>query len=200
MRRVVVGLALAAASVLPLAAQDAYLAERTRGRADAPITIYEVADFQCPACREFFLRTLPAVEAEYIATGKARIVFVNLPLVSIHPNAAAAHEFAMCAAAQDRFWPVHDLLYRNQTSWSALADPSRYFRVLADSAGVDPARLGSCVAEGAMRQLVLAEGQSAVSNGIRSTPSFVIEGGLLGGAVPITVLRPVLDSIYATKR
>lgn len=192
-------LLLALVIAAPVTAQVAYLEARTRGATDAPVTIFEVADFQCPACRDFFLNTLPALDRDYVATGKVRIVFVNLPLVNIHPNAAAAHEFAMCAAAQNRFWPVHDLLYRHQPRWAPLPDPSAYFGTLADSAGVDRTRLGQCIAGGDMRQLVVAEGNGAVRNGITSTPSFVIEGGLISGSIPMASLAPVLDSIIASK-
>ena len=198
MRLLVIAAALAVAPAA--AAQTAWLNERTRGAETAPVTIFEIADFQCPACRDFFIRTIPALDRDYVATGKVRIVFVNLPLVTIHPNAAAAHEFAMCAASQNRFWPVHDLLYRHQAVWAGLADPSSYFGVLADSAALHREQLGRCIASGEMRQLVLAEGNGAVQNGITSTPSFVIEGGLISGAVPMEALAPVLDSILAGKR
>ena len=183
----------------PAAAQVAWLEERSKGAAAAPVTIFEVADFQCPACRDFFLNTLPALERDYIATGKVRLTFVNLPLVSMHPNATPAHEFAMCAAAQNRFWPVHDLLYRHQPAWAPLPDPSAYFSLLADSAGVNRALLERCISTGEMRELVLAEGSGAVRNGIRSTPSFVIDGGLLSGSIPMSALAPVLDSIISSK-
>src|SRR5204863_3912242 len=86
------------------------LAARSKGRPDAPITLYEMSDFQCPYCRAFALGTMPALEQEYISTGKVRLVYINLPLTSLHPNARAAAQVALCAARQDRFWAVHDLL------------------------------------------------------------------------------------------
>ena len=72
---------------------DLFLPQRTRGRDAATITIFEFSDFQCPFCRQFWNETLPSLEREYIRTGKARLIFINLPLPGIHPNALAAHAF-----------------------------------------------------------------------------------------------------------
>src|SRR5437763_13673569 len=90
------------------------LATRSKGRSDAPITLYEMSDFQCPYCRAFALGTMPLLEREYITTGKVRLVYINLPLTSVHPNAQAAAQVALCAAQQDRFRPMHDPLFRPQ--------------------------------------------------------------------------------------
>src|SRR5690348_10355143 len=102
------------------AAQSDPIAARTKGRSDAPITIYEMSDFQCPYCRQFALETLPLLERDYIATGKVRMVFINFPLTNVHKNAIVAAEVAMCAAQQQRFWPMHDLLFRHQPEWAQL--------------------------------------------------------------------------------
>src|SRR5436190_23369609 len=79
------------------------LAARTKGRPDAPVTVYEMSDFQCPYCREFALGTMPLLEREYVQTGKVRFVYINLPLSSVHKNAATAAEVGLCAARQERF-------------------------------------------------------------------------------------------------
>src|SRR6266480_4063847 len=175
------------------------LAARTRGRSDAPVTVYEMSDFQCPYCREFALGTLPLLEREYVQAGKVRFVYINLPLSSVHKNAATAAELAVCAARQERFWPMHDLLFRHQSQWSALASPRAYLRALGDSAGLDSARLTQCVASGAAAAEVQRDAERARRSGATSTPTFYIEGALLEGAAPITVFRAVLDSIYQSK-
>ncbi len=179
--------------------QDDLLAARSKGDPAAPITILEASDFQCPFCRVFWEETLPILDREYISAGKARLIFVNLPLPQLHANALAAHEFAMCAALQDRFWPAHDLLFKHQSAWANLPDPSGLFFAYADSAAMDRAALQECVVTGAVRELVQQEAEASFQSGIRSTPSFVIEGGLLPGAQPIEVWRPILDSIFAAK-
>jgi protein-disulfide isomerase len=175
------------------------LTARSRGRPDAPVTVYEMSDFQCPYCRDFALTTFPVLEREYVATGKVRFVYVNLPLTNLHPNAEAAGAAALCAARQQRFWPMHDLLFRHQDDWAKLADPRAYFLALGDSAGLNRARLADCLASPDARSEVAADAERSARAGARSTPTFYIEGALLEGAAPVAVFRTVLDSIYRSK-
>lgn len=189
----------ATATGVPQQQSDPLIEQRTKGSAEAPLTIYEVSDFQCPYCRDFAVRILPDIDREYIQTGKAQLVFVNLPLVQVHANAAAAHEFAMCAAQQDRFWPIHDLLYRTQPSWASAAEPRGFLMTLADSAQLNGDSLTTCVETGAVRWLVEQEAVALAQRGVRSTPSFIVEGLLLSGAQPMDVWRPLLDSLFTAK-
>lgn len=186
-------------AITPLASQENFLEARSKGDPDAPITVLEATDFQCPYCRDFVEQTLPYLETEYINTGKVRFVFLNLPLPQLHPNATAAHEFAMCAAAQDRFWPIHDLLFKYQQQWARLSDPGPYFRQLADSARLRRGDLEECFTTGQVRQLIRQEAQNNFQSGLRSTPAFVIEDGVLPGFAPIEMWRPILDSIFEAK-
>jgi protein-disulfide isomerase len=192
----------AAALATPLAAQqaDAPLAGRSKGAASAPVTVYEMSDFQCPYCRRFALETFPTLEREYIATGKVRWVFVNFPLTSIHPNAVAAAEVALCASRQGAFWPVHDLLYTHQETWAPLKEPGPFLATLADSARISRKALLACLASPATREEVRSEAEGSERAGASSTPSFYIEGGLMTGAHPVALFRRVLDSVLATKR
>jgi len=192
--------ALVALGTSAVAAQTDPLGARSKGRADAPVTVYEMGDFQCPACRMFALTTFPTIDREYIATGKIRWVFVHYPLTSIHPNAAPAAQAASCAAQQGKFWPLHDLLYARQQEWADLDDPTVYFLALAEEAGVDRARFVGCATGDAARREVEEDAARSLRAGARSTPSFYIEGGLVRGAPPIAVFRQVLDSIYRSKR
>ncbi|HEY6808737.1 MAG TPA: thioredoxin domain-containing protein [Gemmatimonadales bacterium] len=172
---------------------------RARGRADAPVTVYEMSDFQCPFCRQFTLDALPEIERDFIRTGKVRWVFVAYPLLRIHKNAEAAAEFALCAARQNRFWEVHDLLFRHQPDWADLDGPERVFLRLADSARLNRAALTTCVNAHATRGEVASELRMSQRAGATATPSFWIEGGILEGAVPFPVFKQVLDSIYRIK-
>jgi protein-disulfide isomerase len=187
-------------AVLAAGVQSDPLAPRSKGRSDAPIVVYEMADFQCPACRAFALQTFPAIEREYVETGKVRWVFVHFPLTSIHPNAVPAAQLASCAARQNRFWPLHDLLFAHQQAWSELADPTGYLLTLADSVRLDRSAVLHCANGEAVRREVESDAARAWRSGARQTPSFYIEGGILAGAAPIAVFRQVLDSIYRTKR
>jgi len=193
--------AAAVASTNPLGRQsnELMLAARTKGSSQAPIVIYEVSDFQCPFCRQFWEETLPALEREYINTGKARLTFLNFPIPQLHANAQAAHETAMCAAQQDKFWRMHDLLYQHQEAWARLPDPGPYFLGLADSARADREAVETCLGAGRIRQLVQGETQASWNAGVRSTPSFIVQGLLLAGSAPIGDFRPILDSIYAAR-
>jgi len=175
------------------------LAGRTKGSPAAPVTVYEMSDFQCPYCRKFALETFPLLERSYIATGKVRWVFVNFPLTSVHPNAVAAAEAALCAGKQGAFWAVHDLLYQHQDTWAPLKEPGPFLLSLADSAGISKPALLACVRAPGTQGEVRADADGAERSGAGSTPTFYIEGGLLVGAQPLPVFKQVLDSIYAVK-
>ena len=175
------------------------LAGRVRGAATAPVTVYEMSDFQCPYCREFATTTFPAIDSAYVATGKVRWAFVNFPLTNIHHNAVPAAEVALCAARQGAFWRVHDLLYRHQDVWAPLKEPAAFFLTLADSARISRPALLACLQSPATEDAIRADAQGAERSGASSTPTFYIEGGLLVGAQPLPVFRQVLDSILRVK-
>ncbi len=175
------------------------LAGRMRGSATAPVTVYEMSDFQCPYCRTFALTTFPALDSAYITTGKIRWAFINFPLTSVHANALAAAETAVCAAQQNAFWRVHDLLYLHQSVWAPLKEPAPFFLSLADSAKISRPALLACVRAPETREAVRADAEGADRSGAASTPTFYIEGGLLTGAQPLPVFRHVLDSVLRVK-
>ena len=195
--RFVCSLLAVAALAAPLRAQDP-MAARSKGSPTAPVTVYEMSDFQCPYCAKFALEIFPALDTAYVQTGKVRWLFVNFPL-PMHPNAVSAAQVAMCAAKQGKFWPVHDLLFRNQKVWAPLEAPGEYLLTFADSASLDKAPFQDCLTTGATRAEIESDAQAAVRSGATSTPSFYIEGGILPGAQPVAVFRPILDSIYAAK-
>jgi protein-disulfide isomerase len=175
------------------------LAGRVRGSAAAPVTVYEMSDFQCPYCREFAINTFPALDSAYVATGRVRWAFVNFPLTSVHHNAVPAAEVALCAAQQGGFWRVHDLLYQHQEVWAPLKEPAAFFLTLADSAKLSKPALLACLQSPATEEAIRADAQGAERSGATSTPTFYIEGGLLVGAQPLAVFRQVLDSILKGK-
>lgn len=190
--------ALSAATAVARGVQDDLRAARTKGSPTAPVTVYDMSDFQCPACGQFAREVMPALDREYIATGRVKFIFINLPLPQ-HANATPAAELAMCAARQNRFWPVHDLLFRHQARWSELREPGSFFLALGDSAGADRDSLVACLRSNATRAMVQSDAAAAIRSGARSTPSFYIEGGMMAGTHPISVWRPILDSIIRSK-
>ena len=181
------------------AAQSDFLAERTKGSATAPVTVYEMSDFQCPYCKRFTEQFFPEIEKAYIATGKVRWIFINLPLTSLHPNAVPAAEFAMCAAREGKFWPAHDALFRHQDVWAPLKNPGAFLLSLADTVKVSRAKITACLEKAEMRDLVKRDTEGSVKAGASSTPTFYVEGGLLRGAYPMQVWRPILDSLVTVK-
>jgi protein-disulfide isomerase len=186
----------------PIAAQQpssTATTTRAKGSPSAPITVYEMSDFQCPYCRRFALETFPAIEKEYISRGKVRWVFVNFPLTSIHANAVAAASTAVCASRQGAFWPMHDLIYQYQETWAPLKEPGPFFVSLADSVGISKPKLVECVKSPATEDEIRYEAVGAERAGATSTPTFYVEGGLMPGAHPLPVFRQVFDSILAAK-
>jgi protein-disulfide isomerase len=202
MRRIATAALLLVCSWAPLAAQTGKdpLASRSKGAASAPVTVYEMSDFQCPYCRTHALEIFPAIEKEYVQTGKVRWVYINFPLVSIHANALPAAELAMCAARMGKFWPVHDLLFQHQETWSPLKEPGPFLLSLADSAKLPRAAVTKCLQSETVRAEIQSEAEGSQRAGAASTPTFYIEGGLLAGARPAALWRQVLDSIYLEKR
>lgn len=169
---------------------------RIRGAANAPVWIVEVSDFQCPYCRMWHEETYPTIVREYVATGKARIAFLNLPLPS-HRHAWPAAESAMCAGLQGRFWEMHDAIFRTQARWSPLASADSVFARLAREVGIDTTRWQDCMTSHALRPLIEADYQRAVSAGVNSTPSFFIGDRRLAGAQPADSFRVAIDAAIA---
>jgi protein-disulfide isomerase len=196
----VAAVVIALPAAVPAQQPDPSLGSRSKGAPEAAVTVFEMSDFQCPYCRRFALETFPVLESEYINSGKVRWVFVNFPLTSIHPNAVAAAEVALCAARQGAFWPVHDLLYTHQDTWAPLKEPGPFLATLADSAKISKKMLLTCLASPDTRTTIQADAEGSERAGATSTPSFYIEGGIMSGAQPIEVFRQVLDSVVAAKR
>ena len=178
-------------------AQSIPLTARTLGSPSAPVTVYEMSDFQCPYCRQHALAVFPTLEREYVKTGKVKWIFINYPLTSIHPNAVPAAEFAMCAARFDKFWPAHDLIYAHQSTWAPLKNPAPFLLTLIDSLRLPKAPMTTCLEKAETLPAIRSDAQNASQSGARSTPTFYIEGGLMVGVKPVEVFRAVLDSIYS---
>jgi len=182
------------------AAKPDPLGMRTKGSATAPVTVYEMSDFQCPFCKRQVDNTWPLLQKEYIATGKVRWIFINYPLTSIHPNAVPAAELAMCAGRAGKFWEAHDLVFRTQKVWAPLKDPGPFLSSLLDSLKLKKLSVVQCLEKGETRGEIQSDVEGSIRAGAQSTPTFYIEGGLMLGAQPVELFRAVLDSIIAVKR
>jgi protein-disulfide isomerase len=155
-----------------------------KGPRDAPVTIVEFSDFQCPYCRAV-IPTLKQVAARY--PDRVRWVFRDFPLESIHPEAPLAHEAARCAGEQDRFWPYHDLLFE-QTDVTPAA-LKRY----AAQLGIEAAAFAECLDSRRHRAAVAADVQAGHRLGVTGTPTFFVNGRPLVGNLPVAEFQRAID-------
>jgi len=195
---------LIVATITPVAAQTTTarpdpLVMRTKGSPTAPVTVYEMSDFQCPFCKRQVDETWPILQKEYITTGKVRWIFINYPLVAIHPNAVPAAELAMCAGRAGKFWEAHDLVFRHQKVWGPLKDPGPFLASLLDTLKLRRPQVLQCLEKGEARAEIQGDVEGSIRAGAQSTPTFYIEGGIMAGAQPVELFRQILDSIYRAR-
>jgi len=171
-------------------------ASRIQGSPNAKVWVIEVSDFQCPYCKEWHDATYNMVLNDYVKTGKVRMAYVNFPL-SIHAHAHQAAVAAMCASAQDKFWPMHDALFASQATWEQEADPAASFDSLAKSVGVNEAQYKTCLSSPAIEALIAGDQQRARDGGVTATPSFWIGGKLIEGAIPTAETKAAIEQALA---
>ena len=150
--------------------------DAVRGEEDAPVTIIEFSDFQCPFCERFYSQTLPQLEEEYISTGKVKLVYRDFPL-SFHQEAQPAAEAAECAGEQGKYWEMHDKIFENQASLS-----NANYKKWAIDIGLNTAKFNTCLDSGAMASEVQKDFTDGQASGVQGTPAFFVNGKLVSGA------------------
>lgn len=173
-------------------------ASRIEGSPNAPVWVIEVSDFQCPYCKEWHDESYAMVLKDYVKTGKIRLAYVNFPL-SMHQHAREAAIAAMCAGAQNKFWPMHDALFATQGTWEAKPSATATFDSLAASVGVNTASYHACLSSPSIAALVAGDQDRAQRGGVQSTPSFFIGGRLIEGAIPPAETRAEIERALAAK-
>jgi len=155
-----------------------------RGKDAAPVTIVEFGDFQCPYCREAE-DSLRTVLSRY--PDQVRIVFRNLPLPSVHPNATVAAEAGLCAERQGMFWQMHDAMYQDPSALSenALKDTAKRLGLRMDG-------FSACLDNPQTREQLDADHKAADELDVTSTPYFFINGRPLKGSVPVEQFEAVI--------
>lgn len=185
------------------AARDTGAAAFDRGRilgdSSARVWFVMVSDFQCPYCKQFHDESFAALRQDYVANGKIRMAFVNFPL-PIHQNAWPAAEAAMCAGAQGKFWPMHDILFASQDAWVEQHPAVRAIDSLASSVGVDTVALDRCVTTHASKGLIDSDIDRSEHAGARSTPTVIIGTKVLIGVQPTANYRRAIDSALAAAK
>jgi protein-disulfide isomerase len=159
------------------------------GPEDAPITIVEFSDYQCPYCRRWHEQVYEPLLNAY--PGKIRMVYRHLPLTSIHPDAFPAAEAAMCAGEQNSYWPFHEKLFSSDALGSAV------YTQYAQELGLDMTAYESCITERRYQEAVQSDLDFAVNLGVRSTPTFFINGLAIVGAQPLDIFKQVIDQELA---
>jgi protein-disulfide isomerase len=175
----------------------------TKGDPDAAVTILEFGDYQCPGCGEFAREYKPGIELALIETGRARFVFHDYPLVSIHPHAFVAARAARCAEDQGMFWEYHDELYRQQARWSPEADPLATFEGYAETLGLDASEFRSCLNSDRHADVVTANLRLAESIGIPRTPTILVHvpggGTREAGGWDVASIEETIDLLMAAR-
>jgi protein-disulfide isomerase len=162
-----------------------------KGKSNAPIVLIEFADFGCSACAKFARETWPQIERDWIATGRARIRMIPFDLLRTGATAARAAE---CAAQQNAFWPMHDLLYARQKEWLARRGQEATFAKWAAELGLNAARFRACAAHPRTAEQLERNTQLARTHGVPGTPAFVVNGRPVVGALPYSTFLTLLEA------
>ena len=169
------------------------------GDPEAPITIVEFGDYQCHACYNWFHTHKPAVYENYIATGKANLVFVDLAFLG--RDSPIASQASYCAGDQDMYWQYHDLLYNSQepqidNGWAN----SERLKAFAFSLDLDTEKFDSCLDSGKYSKRVQYNISEAKKHGAKATPTFIIVGPnnqqeQFEGGQPYSTFKQIMDNM-----
>ena len=171
----------------------------TKGEENAPVTIIVFGDFLCNHCSAFSLRERPRVEAEYVETGKARLVFYDFVL-DPRPQAGTflAARAARCAGDQGQYWEYHDRLYRSQLTWGMESDKLEVFQEYGEALGLDRGAFRACLNSDRHAQEVSANRELAQALGLDGTPAVLVgtEGGM-NRRLPDYYFETIQDAVEA---
>lgn len=170
-----------------------------RGSVTAPVVIIDFSDFGCPYCGQFSLETYPALEREYVTTGKVFFKYVPF-IVGMFPQAGEATRATECAGDQGGFWPMMELVYKAQSEWKRGGDPYPLLSGMAGAAGLDTARFGACYASKRTDSRTARASNLASELGVRVTPSFIVNERPIQGALPLADFRKVIDAALMVSR
>jgi protein-disulfide isomerase len=173
-----------------------YLIKQTRhfrGSPEAPITLIEFADYQCPFCGLHHTTTEPQIEQAYITTGQVRVGYMHFAFLGEESVwAAAASE---CAADQSKFWEYHDVLFNSQNGENRGAFTKDNLKGFAANLGLNTKSFNECLDSGKYESFVLSQTQALQSLGVQSTPTFVLNGQPLVGAQEFSAFQQIVEPL-----
>jgi protein-disulfide isomerase len=163
---------------------------RIKGPADAPVTLTEFGDYQCPACRSYhpivdeLMRRYPT---------QLKLQFHHFPLVQIHANAMLAAQVAEAAGDQGKFWEMHDLLFLQQHMWASSTNARSFFTSLASQLGLNAGQFTQSLEAVQTRDRILADVAKGRDANIPGTPTFFINGQLVPGSPGVDELALLVE-------
>ncbi len=161
------------------------------GKADAPLTVIEFADFQCPFCGRWHEQVFPELKKEYIDTGKVKFVYKNLAFLGKESSDAA--NAALCAKEQNKYWEYHDKLYTSQNGENQGAFSIDNLKKWAGELGLNTTQFNSCLDQQKYNEQVQADTAEANSNGLNSTPSTLVGTRPVIGAQPYATFKAAIE-------
>jgi protein-disulfide isomerase len=169
------------------------------GSDSAPITVTEYADFECPACQQWYAVQFPTIEERLIQTGKVRWRYRDFPLDAPHPHTRVVAHAAACADEQGKYWPMSHRIYTWEPRWPEMGDASGVFRDYAKELGLDLGKYDACMQAARYAGRIEASKTEGIQVGVESTPTFLINNRLYpgGSAVNYDMLKALLDSVQA---
>lgn len=167
------------------------LKEMVVGQDDAPVTIVEYASMTCSHCADFTVNTLPVIKEKYIDSGKARLIFREFPF---DPRAAAAFMLARCAP-EERYFPMVDVLFKQQAQWAMAENAQEALLKIAKLAGFTQETFNACLTDQKLLDDVNAVRERGSEFGVNATPTFFINGKKYSGALSVEQMSAVIDSL-----
>ena len=164
----------------------------TKGSDKASVVMVEYTDFQCPFCGRYYSQTYGQIVKDYVDTGKVKYVLKDFPLSSIHPNAQKAAESTHCVRdleGDEGYWKMHDKIFEGQGSLS-LENLKKWAR----DVGADGGKFDSCLDSGKMASIVQKSFNEGSQDGVQGTPSFIINGKAISGAMPYESFKQAIDA------
>lgn len=162
------------------------------GDPDAAVTIVEYSDFQCPFCRRFHEETLPDIIDEYVADGD--VYFVYRHFAFIGPESVQAANASYCAADQEMFWDFASTVFANQAGENVGTFSEARLLSFGEEIGLEMSEFTQCVRSGEHMVEVEQDRQEALGAGVSSTPSLLVNGQLITGALPFSDFQQVIDA------